>query len=218
MQTVAAMMASHPGVLVSTTDIPESRKEGWLLFEEAGWASVGLSELFERALPADPASTDEVSVRAARTGEYLAPALAELMRACRPELDPTVARDTFERWTHDSRYVPAGLLLVEDDRRPAGTGGLAGAAIVYPSPAEHPDDASRTFLGDLLVAPDLDPDRAEATRQALVNAVVQVSVDTGAQLAHAVVDEPALAGTLRAAGFNVRDRIRRYATRGVRPA
>src|SRR5262245_1002393 len=216
METVTEILAAHPGVLVSTTPIPESRKEGWALFEAAGWTRAGVSELYERPLglletTAGPrAETGGVAVRSVTPGEYIAPALADLVAACRPELGPTIARDTFDRWTRDSRYVPEGLLLADGPER------LTGAAIVYPSHSDHADEAAEALIVDVLVAPDLDPGTAGAVRRGLVEAAVRAGTEAGAVVARAIVDRPDLADALAAAGFDVADRVRRYTRHGAR--
>ncbi len=213
METVTEILATHPGVLVSTTDIAESRKEGWSLFEAAGWTMTGVNELYERPILSTDTTTEPsgVSVRPLTPGEYIAPALADLFAACRPELGPTTARDAFDRWTHDSRYVPDGLLLVE------APGRLIGAAIVYPSHSDSVGLAEALIL-DLLVAPDLDPGTAGAVRRGLVDTAIHVGAQAGATVARAIVDRPDLADSLAAAGFAVADRVRRYCCRGVRAA
>src|SRR5262245_2397399 len=138
---ITDLLAANPGVLVSTTDIPDTRKHGWSLFVEAGWDSVGGFELYQR--PIDPFEVrDEratVAVRSAVAGEYLAPALAELFAAAHPNLGPTTARDTFARWSADSRYTPDGLLLAEAD------GQLIGAAIVHPSRSTESDEVAEAL-------------------------------------------------------------------------
>jgi hypothetical protein len=209
MQAIADLLARRPGMLVSTTEIPESRKEGWALFVDAGWDSAGVSTLYQRPVePVHPlATSDHVAVRPLAAGEYLAPALAELFAASRPELGPTTARDTFARWAADSRYRAEGLLLAEQDRR------LIGAAVVYPSSSDRPDEPSEALLLDLLVAPDIPSDRAAAVRHALITGALRAADTMGATVARSVVDSDALAVALTEAGFTVVDRLLRYTHR-----
>jgi GNAT superfamily N-acetyltransferase len=212
MRFVTDLLASHPGVLVRTTDIPQSREHGWSLFVAAGWDSAGESELYQR--PIDPFEVrDEratVAVRSAVAGEYLAPALAELFAAAHPDLGPTTARDTYARWSADSRYTPDGLLLVDADGR------LIGAAIVHPSPSTQPDEPAEALIGDVLVSPDLPADAAVVVRRSLVEGALKAGAAAGMTVARSVVDSPDIAEALIAAGFTVVDRVRRYSYRGSR--
>jgi ribosomal protein S18 acetylase RimI-like enzyme len=209
---VTDLLANHPGILVSTTDIPDSRTHGWALFVEAGWDSAGGSELYQRPIDPFEARDDRapVPVRPAAAGEYLEPALAELFGAAYPDRGPTTARDTFARWKGDSRYRPDCLLLAEGD------GHLIGAAIVYPSSSAQPDEPAEALIGDLLVSPDLPPDTAAVVRRSLVEGALKAGADAGMTVARSVVDSPDIAAALVAAGFTVVDRVRRYTYRGSR--
>jgi GNAT superfamily N-acetyltransferase len=209
MQTVAEVLAAHPGMLVSTTDIPESRTEGWSLFVSAGWDSAGVSELYQRELELDPPVPGTVPVRPAKLGEYLGQKLADLCTACQPELSPTTARDTYELWKQDSRYTPDGLLLAERDDR------LIGAAIVYPSPSEPAGEPAEALLAELLVLPDLAD--AAAVRRALVEGALRAGAAAGATVARSTVDSPEFAQALTDSGFRLVDRVRRFTCRGTRP-
>jgi GNAT superfamily N-acetyltransferase len=209
MLAIGELLARRPGVLISTTEIPESRKVGWALFVDAGWDSAAVSTLYQR--PVEPLrpldAPDEVSVRPVAPGEYVAPALADLFAASRPELGPTTARDTFARWSADSRYRAEGLLLAEHD------GPLIGAAIVYPSSSDRPDEPAEALLLDLLVAPDLPGDQAEAVRRGLIQGALGAAAAMGTTVARSVVDSEALAADLLDAGFTVVDRLFRYTHR-----
>jgi ribosomal protein S18 acetylase RimI-like enzyme len=214
MGSVAEMMAARPGVLVSSTDVPESRRDGWGLYEQAGWEQSGRLDLLERPLGDDlpePAG-GQPGVRALRSGDYVAPALADLFAANNPGAAWSDARDTFSRWSQDARYRPECLLLAGDDAR------LAGAALVFPSPSTRPDEPAQALLAEILIAPELDAAAAEATRQALVAAALRAAAAAGASLARAVVDDPALVAALHGAGFTVVDQIRRYSHKVERTA
>jgi GNAT superfamily N-acetyltransferase len=210
LDTVADVMATRPGVRVTTAQIPQARTEGWSLFEHAGWSRAGTSTLLKRELPAEDAACAEmsapaeVSVRTVRTGEYLDQALATLFAAARPQLGFAAARDTYARWTADARYTPDGLLLAVDDDR------LLGAAIVYPTTHELPGAPAEAQLTDLLTDQTLDPPRLNTVQSALVAAALRVGAEMGAAVARAVVACPYLAATLVAAGFQVADTIRYY--------
>jgi len=68
LDTVAEVMATRPGIRVTTAQIPQMRTEGWSLFEHAGWASAGTSTLLKRALPAEPAESAESDMPAPGRG------------------------------------------------------------------------------------------------------------------------------------------------------
>jgi GNAT superfamily N-acetyltransferase len=139
MQATVDLLGSHAGVRLRTTDIPESRAGGYLIFERAGWRLDARATLLERDLTHLPGeltgAASAVSVRTIRSGDYVAPQLAALAAVNHPELGMAAARDTFARWTADARYRPDGLLLAEAGDR------LIGAAMVYatrPLAAEPP--------------------------------------------------------------------------------
>jgi Acetyltransferase (GNAT) family len=73
------VLATHPGVKVTTTEIPESRAAGWALFEGLGWRREPRSTLLARALPAGMPVPTSVPVRPVHPGEYLNVALAALI-------------------------------------------------------------------------------------------------------------------------------------------
>jgi hypothetical protein len=123
------LLVTHAGMRLRTTEIPESRTEGYLIFERAGWRPDARAMLLERDLTQLPGeltgAASAVAVRAIRFGDYVAPQLAELVAVNCPELGAAAARDTFARWTADARYRPGGLLLAEAGDR------LIGASMVY---------------------------------------------------------------------------------------
>jgi hypothetical protein len=204
LRTVSQVLATRPGIRVVTSEIPERRKAGWALFEQAGWHAVASASLLTRVLPAPASLPSSVKVRTARPGEYLDPALAELYAAVRPDLGYATARDTYTRWTTDERYEPDGLLLVD------GPNGLSGAALVYPVTHNKYGQPHEALLADLIVDTQLAPDEAAVVREALVGATLDVSADLGASLARAVVQCPLLIDSLRAVGFETVDQIRYY--------
>jgi ribosomal protein S18 acetylase RimI-like enzyme len=204
MRTVCDIIAAHPGVTFMTTEIPESRTAGWTLFERHGWRSAGLSTLLTRPLPGDEPPPSPLPVRAARKGEYLAAALAALFASCRPDVSQNMARDTFIRWSGDSRYTPDGLLLAE------GPGHLMGAALVYPVRHWNTDEPPEALLADLIIWRSLDRATADDVRTALVAAALRAGAAAAASTARAVTDDPDLVATLLAAGFDPVDQIRHY--------
>jgi len=202
--TLAEILAARPGVRVRTGEIPETRTAGWSLFERAGWHGSGTSCLLKRVLPADGGDPVGVPVRTIRFGEYVDRALASLFGAARPHLGHATARDTYTRWTADARYTPDGLLLAD------GPDGLLGAALVYPLSHVGRDEPSEALLADVIGSRQLDPAAAASVRSALVAAALDAGTRMGAAVARAVVDDPDLAATLRAAGFTDADQIRYY--------
>ena len=203
--TVAGILAARPGVRVTTAEIPESRTEGWSLFERAGWRVSGTSSLLKRPLPTSEEIPTLVPVRAVRAGEYLDQALAALFGGARPDVGFATARDTYSRWTSDSRYVPDGLLFAE------GPQGLLGATLVYPLSDPGTGEPSEALLADLVTCRHLDPTTAEAVRSALVGAALNAAAAAGAAVARAVFDDADVLATLLVAGFKVADRVRYYA-------
>lgn len=204
LSALAEVMTGRPGIRVITSEIPETRKAGWAMYERAGWHSTGSASLLTRALPAPASLPTEFVVRTARPGEYLDPALAELYQAARPHLGHAVARDTYTRWTTDERYDPDGLLLVD------GPAGLLGAAIVYPVTHNKYGQPHEATLTDLIVSTEVDAQTAAGVRAALVDATLDVGADLGAVVARAVVEDDDLVDTLHAAGFETVDQIRYY--------
>jgi GNAT superfamily N-acetyltransferase len=200
------ILTARPGIRVITSEIPETRKAGWALYERAGWRNTSTASLLTRALPAPAsvASPSLVSVRTMRSGEYLDPALAELFAAARPDLGYATARDTYTRWTSDERYDPEGLLLVD------GPDGLVGAALVYPVTHNRYGQPHEALLADLIVSTSLPALAANGVREALVAAALDVGADLGAAVARAVVDDEDLIATLHAAGFDTVDQVRYY--------
>jgi GNAT superfamily N-acetyltransferase len=203
---INAILAAHPGVRVVTAGIPESRAAGWALFEELGWRTRSTSSLMARALPAGAAGPTSVAIRPARQGEYLDPVLASLYTASWPDASPTVARDTFARWSSDVRYKPDGLLLAENGD------GVCGAVMVYP--CQHPTaDASEppeARMVDLLTCSRLAPVAAERVRDDLVAAALRRADDSGAAVARMVAESSDLARALSRAGFEAVDQFRHY--------
>ncbi len=204
LDTLVAVLRSRPGFQFTTTEIPEARVAGWSLFEQLGWRKDSPSTLLSRPLPAGLTVATTVPVRAIRPREYVASALAELFALARPHLCSSIARDTFARWSADARYTADGLLLAGETDR------LSGAALVYPSRHNSPDEPAEALLSDVLVDDRLDPSRAAEVRTALVASALQMADGTGAAVARAVVNNPELRGTLQSMGFVEVDRIRHY--------
>jgi ribosomal protein S18 acetylase RimI-like enzyme len=202
--TLMEVTRSHPGVRFTTTEIPESRAEGWKLFEHLGWRKQTPSTLLARPLPARLNVSTSVPVRSVRPGEYVDKALADLFALVRPHLCPSIARDTFARWSADARYTSDGLLLAgaPDD--------LSGAALVYLSRHSGPDEPAEALLSDILVSPKLDPILAAEVRTALIGAALAMADGSGVEVARAVVDNPELRSSLQSMGFVEMDRIRHY--------
>lgn len=208
LRAMQGVLAEHPGTRMITSEIPGARTIGWSLYESAGWQDFGVSRLFTRELPSDgaamPPLVPGVPVRSARQGEYLDQALAGLFAEVNPQLGYATARDTFARWSADTRYTPDGLLLSE------GPHGLQGAALIYPLSNPALGEPAEAFIADVLTCPKLDPEAAAAVRAALVAAALRAGAAAGATVARAVVACPFLAATLEAAGFRVADEIRYY--------
>jgi GNAT superfamily N-acetyltransferase len=204
LSTLIEVASSHPGVRFTTTEIPESRAEGWKLFEQLGWRKETPCTLLARPLPAGLHVSTTVPVRAAAPGEYLDKALADLFGLARPHLCQSIARDTFARWKADARYTSDGLLLTGDTDR------LRGAVLVYPSRHSGPSEPAEALLSDILVDTKLDRADAAEIRTALVAAALTMADGSGAEVFRAVVDNPELRATLQAMGFAEVDRIRHY--------
>ena len=204
------VIATRPGVRVTTIAVPESRTIGWSLFERAGWNPVRTSVLLQRELPADILLTT-VPVRPPRPGEYLDPAIAALAAAARPDLAYAAARDTLAQWRDDERYTSDGLLLVD------GPDGLVGAALVYPLAHPGIGEPPEARLEEVLIAERLDPEMSTQVRAALVAAALHVGAAAGASVARAEADDADLVATLHGAGFEVVDRIRYYSPPASEP-
>jgi GNAT superfamily N-acetyltransferase len=204
LDTLVAVLVSRPGFQFTTTEIPESRAAGWVLFEQLGWRKDTPSTLLSRPLPAGIPVTTAVPVRAVRPREYVDAALAQLFARARPHLCPSIARDTFARWSADARYTPDGLLLAGEIEH------LSGAVLVYPSRHDGTDEPGEALLSDVLIDSRLDPSDAADVRTALVSSALQMADGTGAAVARVVVDSPELRGTLQSMGFVEVDRIRHY--------
>jgi hypothetical protein len=212
LRAVTDAVAARPGAQIRTAGIPESRTAGWSLFERAGWIAVATSSMLRRPLPADVAPPAGVVARVARPGEYLDQALATLVTGCRPEVGYATARDTYTRWTADARYTSDGLLLVD------GPGRLAGAALVYPGAATSDAEPAEAFIAELITCPMLGVRDAAAVRGALISGALRFGVESGAGVARAIVDDPDVLGALRAAGFELLDRVRYYRPAATAPA
>jgi GNAT superfamily N-acetyltransferase len=204
LDTLVAVLGSRPGFTFTTTDIPETRSAGWGIFERLGWRKDTPSTLLSRPLPAGLSVPTTVPVRAVRPREYVDAALAELFAHARPHLCPSIARDTFTRWSADARYTADGLLLVGEADK------LSGAALVYPSRHDSTDEPAEALLSDILVDSRLDSTRAADVRTALVASALRMADDNGAAVARAFVDNPELRTTLQSMGFVEVDRIRHY--------
>lgn len=204
LDTLVSVLASRPGFRFTTTEIPETRVAGWGLFEQLGWRKGTPSTLLSRPLPAGISVQTTVPVRAVRPGEYVDAALADLFARARPHLCPSIARDTFARWSADARYCANGLLLAGDIHK------LWGAALVYPSRHDGPDEPAEALLSDVLIDSQLNPSLAAEVRTALVASALEMADGSGAAVARAVVDNPDLRNTLQSMGFVEVDRIRHY--------
>ena len=210
LRAMLEVIGQRPGTRVVTSEIPGARTAGWTLYESAGWQGQGMHHLLQRELPPelvelDPAVPSGVTVRPARQGEYLGPALADLVTEVRPELGYAMARDTFARWSADIRYTPDGLLLAE------GPNGLHGAALVYPLSNTALGEPAEAWIADVLTSRNLAGDDVDCVRAALVAAALRAGAAAGAKVARAVVACPYLEQTLKDAGFRVADEIRFYA-------
>lgn len=202
------VLMRRPGAKVTTSWIPESCSAAWSLFEQAGWRNEPRSALLARTLPARlPVSFSPWRVRAARKGEYLHAAVADLATAHHPDQCPSEARDTFARWIGDNRYTPDGLLLVEC---PAG---LAGAVLVYPCRHHEPGEPAEARIMELITRRDRGSDDLAALRLSLLAAALRVADGSGAEVARAVPDTPEFEATLLGAGFEPVDAARRYTNR-----
>jgi GNAT superfamily N-acetyltransferase len=205
LEQLDGVIAARSGVRVLSAEIPESRAEGWALFEGLGWRAEAKSSLMARALPARLTAPTSVQVRPAQQGEYLDTALAALYAATRPSASASVARDTFARWNSDSRYKPERLLL-------AGTAdGICGAVLIFPCEHAGPAEPSEAQIADLLTAR-LTPAEADEVRSSLIAAAMRLADDSGAAVARMVAETPDLERTLLRAGFEPVEQFRHYAS------
>jgi GNAT superfamily N-acetyltransferase len=201
------LLAKHPGVKVATSAICETRVTACAMFEGLGW-NIQPSALLVRSLPANVEVPPSVPVRAAQQGEYLHAVLANLYTSARPEDGLTAARDTFARWSADTRYTPAGLLLAE------GEHGLAGAVLVYPCTHDTEDEPAEARIEDMITCRELPPDQADPVRRTLVAAALSVADGCGATVARAVPLDTETEAALRWAGFESVDNVRYYVSPG----
>ncbi|GAA1764538.1 GNAT family N-acetyltransferase [Luedemannella helvata] len=213
LRAAAAVADARPGIRFTTGPIPESRSVGWNLFEKAGWHPLHTANLLAAALPVaeEPPAPSGVQVRAARPGEYLNRAVADLILSAYPHCGHADARDMFVRWTTDERYRPDGLLLAGDER------GLSGAALVYPQSDEDVSGPPEAVIADLVVHPHLDSATASAVRAALAAAAARVSASFGAVVARTVAPCPFVCDALASVGFRQVDQVRYYGQPASRP-
>lgn len=200
------VIAARPGVRVLSAEIPESRAEGWALFEGLGWRAESKSSLMARPLPARLTARTSVPVRPAQQGEYLDAVLTGLYAATRPAASAAAARDTFARWNGDSRYKPERLLLAETADR------ICGAALILPGEHAGPAEPAEARITDLLTAANLSPTEADQVRSSLITAAMRVADDSGAAVARMVAETPEVERTLRCAGFEPVEQFRHYAS------
>lgn len=201
------VIASRSGVRVLTAPIPESRAEGWALFEELGWRAESKSSLMARPLPAGLPVPTAVRVRSAHQGEYLDTVLAALYAATHPDASNSVARDTFARWNSDSRYKPEHLLLAEGNDQ----GDVRGAALIFPAEQSQSGEPSEARIGDLLTSARLTRAEADEVRSALIAAAMRLADESGAAIARMVAETPELERALLGAGFEPVEQFRHYA-------
>jgi GNAT superfamily N-acetyltransferase len=194
---------NKPGIKITSYGVPEARRAGWQLFERLGWTCRPGARIVEHPLPA-PARPMAYPVRNAQPGEYLDPALAELVSSARPHLSYAVARDTYARWAADSRYTREGLLLVD------GPDHLLGAALVYTLKHLGDPEPTEANVNDLVVRGDLDPAAAASVRGSLIAAVLAAGEEMGAVVARSTVEDPVVNQALVDAGFRVLDDVRIY--------
>jgi ribosomal protein S18 acetylase RimI-like enzyme len=204
LQHLDGVIAARSGVRVLTAEIPESRAEGWALFEGLGWRAESKSSLMARPLPARLAVPTSVRVRPAQQGEYLDTVLAALYAATHPGASNTVARDTFARWNSDSRYKPERLLLAE------GADGVRGAALVFPCEHAGAGEPPEARIADVLTAGRLTPAQADEVRTILIAAAMRLADESGASIARMVAETPDLERALLKAGFEPVEQFRHY--------
>jgi Acetyltransferase (GNAT) family len=206
LQQLDAVIAARPGVRVLTAEIPESRAEGWALFEGLGWRAEAKSSLMARPLPAGLPVPTAVRVRSASQGEYLDTVLAALYVATHPDASTSVARDTFARWSSDSRYKPERLLLAE------AADGVRGVALVLPGEHAGAGEPPEARIADLLTAARLSPAEADEVRCTLIAAAMRLADESGAAIARMVAVSPDLQRALQRAGFEAVEQFRHYAS------
>jgi GNAT superfamily N-acetyltransferase len=206
LEHINAIIAARPGVRVLTAEIPQSRAEGWALFEGLGWRAESTSCLMARPLPARLPAPTSAMARSARPGEYLDATLAALYSATRPDASNTIARDTFARWSTDSRYKPERLLLAE------AADGIRGAALVLPGEHAGPGEPAEFRIVDLLTSGRLAPAQADEVRSTLVAAAMRLADESGAAIARMVAETPQIERTLLNAGFEPVEQLRHYAS------
>jgi GNAT superfamily N-acetyltransferase len=194
---------SKPGVKVISFGVPEARRAGLRLFERLGWTCSGVARIVEHPLPARALPLTH-PVRTARAGEYLDPALAELVLSARPNLSYAVARDTYARWAADTRYTREGLLLVD------GPDHLLGAALVYTLRHLGDPEPTEASVHDVIVRGDLDEATARSVRSSLIAAVLDAGAQLGAVVARSTMEDPVVSQALVEAGFSVVDDVRIY--------
>ena len=194
---------NKPGVRITSYGVPEARRAGWRLFERLGWTRSAAASIVEHPLPT-PARPTSYPVRTARAGEYLDPALAELVSSARPHLSYAVARDTYARWADDTRYTREGLVLVD------GPDHLLGAALVYTLKHLGDPEPTEANVQDVIVRGDLDDATAVAVRASLITAVLAAGAEMGAVVARSTMQDPEVTQALVDAGFRVLDDVRIY--------
>jgi GNAT superfamily N-acetyltransferase len=207
LDALTEVLAKHPGVKVATSAICETRATACAMFEELGWL-IQPSALLVRSLPARLDVPPSLPVRPAQQGEYLHAVLAGLYATARPEDGMTAARDTFARWSADTRYTPAGLLLAE------GSHGLAGAVLLYPCTHDTEDEPAEARIEDMITCRKLTEEQAVPLRRTLVAAALAVADRCGATVARAVPPDAQIEAALRWAGFESVDNVRYYVSPG----
>jgi GNAT superfamily N-acetyltransferase len=206
LEQLDGVIAGRPGIRVITAEIPESRSEGWTLFESLGWRAEHKSSLMARPLPANQPAPTGVRVRPAQQGEYLDTVLATLYAATHADASAAVARDTFRRWNGDPHYRPERLLLAE------GPDGAVGAALVLPYEHAGPNEPPEARIIDLLTSNRLEPPVADQVRSALVAAALGLADQSGAKIARMVAGQPELERVRQRAGFEPIEQFRHYAS------
>jgi GNAT superfamily N-acetyltransferase len=208
LQRLDQVIAARPGVRVLTAPIPESRAEGWAMFEGLGWRAEAKSSLMARPLPARLPVPTSVRVRSAYQGEYLDTVLAALYAATHRDASNTVARDTFARWNSDSRYKPEHLLLAEGNDH----ADVRGAALIFPSEHSPSGEPPEARISDLLTSGRLTAAEEDEVRSALIAAAMRLADESGVAIARMVAETPDLERALLRAGFEPVEQFRHYAS------